>query len=174
MDVHPTYVSVIIKSKVLRLVLPVEVKAEESTAKRSLTTGHLLITMPKFNPKDETFIVPKRKQEHHKQQHQNLRNSCSKSKRKESSEHCINVGLQQKLLNDAQKSLTGPVQIRNIVKHQSHYESDSSNMGINPTDISTNNGSTIGLVESSTTWKVSKEESSCCSAEDDNVPPPMF
>jgi hypothetical protein len=163
---------------VLRLVLPLEVKAEESTAKRSLTTGHLLIIMPKFNPKDEAFIVPKRKQERHKQQHQHLRSSSSKSKRKQISGRRTNIGLQQQLLNDAQKSLTGPVEIRNIVKQQPHHESDHSNTGVNATNISTANCATIGLVESSTTWKGSmngrSKELSCCSIEDDNGPPPMF
>lgn len=49
-DIHPEYVSVIIKSKVLRLTLPAEVKVDESKAQRSKTTGHLVLTMPKVNP----------------------------------------------------------------------------------------------------------------------------
>ena len=40
----------------------IEVKAEQSTEKRSLTSGHLLVvTLPKFNPKDKAFI---QKQQH--------------------------------------------------------------------------------------------------------------
>ncbi|KAK2142007.1 hypothetical protein LSH36_1006g00020 [Paralvinella palmiformis] len=46
-DVQPTYVRVTIKGKVLQLVLQEEVKPDSSTAKRSQTTGHLVITMPK-------------------------------------------------------------------------------------------------------------------------------
>ncbi len=46
-DVHPTYVSMIIKSKVLRLRLPAEVKVAESKCQRSKTSGSLLIIMPK-------------------------------------------------------------------------------------------------------------------------------
>ena len=34
----------------LRLLLPAEIKAEESTAQRSSATGHLLVSMPKCNP----------------------------------------------------------------------------------------------------------------------------
>lgn len=48
-DVHPTYVSVIIKSKVLRLRLPCEIKAGDSKCQRSKTTGGLLILMPKVS-----------------------------------------------------------------------------------------------------------------------------
>lgn len=46
-DVHPTYVSMVIKSKVLRLRLPSEVKVAESKCQRSKTSGSLLIIMPK-------------------------------------------------------------------------------------------------------------------------------
>ena len=46
-DVHPTYVTIVIKAKILRLVLPEEVKAHESTAQRSTASGKLLISMPK-------------------------------------------------------------------------------------------------------------------------------
>ena len=51
-DVHPNYVSVVIKSKVLRLHLPAEVRADEANAQRSKITGHLLIDMPKVNPSE--------------------------------------------------------------------------------------------------------------------------
>ncbi|KAM3866120.1 dynein axonemal assembly factor 11 [Diretmus argenteus] len=46
-DVQPTYVRVTVKGKIFQLVLPAEVKPDSSTAKRSQTTGHLLLTMPK-------------------------------------------------------------------------------------------------------------------------------
>jgi len=58
-DVHPSYISVVIKSKVLRLLLPTEVKSEQSVAQRSATTGNLLITMPKFNPKENVLATQK-------------------------------------------------------------------------------------------------------------------
>ena len=56
-DVHPSYVSMVIKSKVLRLRTPAEVKAGESKCQRSKTTGALLVIMPKVNPR-ETTIAP--------------------------------------------------------------------------------------------------------------------
>ncbi|KAJ8604881.1 hypothetical protein CTAYLR_010421 [Chrysophaeum taylorii] len=49
LDVHPRYVSVVIKSKTLRLKLPFEVQADDAKAQRSKTTGHLLVIMPKLD-----------------------------------------------------------------------------------------------------------------------------
>ncbi|KAM6456096.1 dynein axonemal assembly factor 11 isoform 1-T2 [Liasis olivaceus] len=46
-DVQPTYVRVMIKGKVFQLVLPEEVKPDNSIARRSQTTGHLVINIPK-------------------------------------------------------------------------------------------------------------------------------
>jgi protein TilB len=60
LDVHPHYVSVIIKSKTLRLALPAEIRASDSKAARSKTTGHLLVTMPKVDPDaGSMFLAPK-------------------------------------------------------------------------------------------------------------------
>jgi len=56
-DIHPWWVSVVIKSKVLRLQLPAEVKVGESKAQRSKTTGHLVLLMPKVNPKENMVSV---------------------------------------------------------------------------------------------------------------------
>uniref|UniRef100_A0A8C8YL06 Leucine-rich repeat-containing protein 6 n=1 Tax=Prolemur simus TaxID=1328070 RepID=A0A8C8YL06_PROSS len=46
-DVQPMYVRVLVKGKPFQLVLPAEVKPDSSSAKRSQTTGHLVICMPK-------------------------------------------------------------------------------------------------------------------------------
>ncbi|XP_066543674.1 dynein axonemal assembly factor 11 isoform X2 [Amia ocellicauda] len=46
-DVQPMYIRVKVKGKTFQLVLPAEVNPDSSTAKRSQTTGHLLVTMPK-------------------------------------------------------------------------------------------------------------------------------
>jgi len=46
-DIQPTYVRVTIKGKVLQLVLIHEVSPDRSTAHRSQTTGHLVLTLPK-------------------------------------------------------------------------------------------------------------------------------
>nr|CAB3263528.1 protein tilB homolog [Phallusia mammillata] len=49
-DVQPWYVRVTMKGAILQLVLMDEVKPDSSTAQRSQTTGHLIITMPKLYP----------------------------------------------------------------------------------------------------------------------------
>ena len=54
-DVHPTYVSVVIKSKVLRVRLPVEVASDRAIARRSAASGRLELLMPKAN-RGETAI----------------------------------------------------------------------------------------------------------------------
>ncbi|OCT77178.1 hypothetical protein XELAEV_18032374mg [Xenopus laevis] len=46
-DVQPSYIKVLVKEKPFQLVLPAEVKPDSSSAKRSQTTGHLVVTMPK-------------------------------------------------------------------------------------------------------------------------------
>mmetsp|Transcript_19530 Transcript_19530/g.42430 ORF Transcript_19530/g.42430 Transcript_19530/m.42430 type:complete len:263 (-) Transcript_19530:170-958(-) len=49
-DIHPTYVSVVIKSKILRVVLPVEILSDKSVARRSAASGYLELVMPKVDP----------------------------------------------------------------------------------------------------------------------------
>jgi len=49
-DVQPTYVRVTAKKNVMQLLLPAEVLTDATTAKRSSTTGHLLLTCPKLCP----------------------------------------------------------------------------------------------------------------------------
>ncbi|KAL9954199.1 hypothetical protein ACROYT_G041702 [Oculina patagonica] len=49
LDVQPTYVRVTVKGKVFQLALNEEVNPDSSSAKRSQTTGHLIIEMPKMN-----------------------------------------------------------------------------------------------------------------------------
>ncbi|GAB4823127.1 hypothetical protein N2152v2_010173 [Parachlorella kessleri] len=57
-DVQPTFVRLLIKGRLLQLLLPQEVRPDSSTAQRSKTTGHLVITMPKEDPQDgATFDV---------------------------------------------------------------------------------------------------------------------
>ncbi len=54
-DIHPTYVSVVIKSKILRVILPVEVISDKAVARRSASSGYLELVMPKVDP-DEKVI----------------------------------------------------------------------------------------------------------------------
>ncbi|EDQ90594.1 uncharacterized protein MONBRDRAFT_1116, partial [Monosiga brevicollis MX1] len=49
-DVQPYHVRVVVKGRVFQLHLPEEVKPDSSSAKRSMVTGHLLISMPKVKP----------------------------------------------------------------------------------------------------------------------------
>eukprot|EP01031_Cornospumella_fuschlensis_P027549 gene27548-33275_t len=56
-DVHPTYVSIIVKSKLLRLRLPCEVQASSGRCQRSKTTGALMVIMPKVNAKDNEVTI---------------------------------------------------------------------------------------------------------------------
>eukprot|EP00903_Cladosiphon_okamuranus_P014368 g13339.t1 len=58
LDVHPHYVSIVIKGKVLRLSLQAEVRAGEAKARRSKTTGSLVVTMPKVDPHQSIGLIP--------------------------------------------------------------------------------------------------------------------
>lgn len=51
-DIHPTFIRIIIKGKLLRLVLPCEVRVSESKCQRSKVTGSLLVIMPKVHLRD--------------------------------------------------------------------------------------------------------------------------
>lgn len=50
-DLESNYVRVTIKGKIFQVSLRDEIKIDESTSQRSMTTGHLLIIMPKLNYK---------------------------------------------------------------------------------------------------------------------------
>ena len=62
-DIHPNYATVIIKSKVLRLNLPAEVKVAESKAQRSKTTGHLVLVMPKVHANENSVTLRREQRE---------------------------------------------------------------------------------------------------------------
>ncbi|XP_070555655.1 dynein axonemal assembly factor 11-like [Ptychodera flava] len=46
-DVQPSHIKVVVKGKILQIVLQEEVNPDSSSAQRSKTTGHLVVTMPK-------------------------------------------------------------------------------------------------------------------------------
>ncbi|XP_046849224.1 dynein axonemal assembly factor 11-like isoform X2 [Xenia sp. Carnegie-2017] len=48
-DLQTTYLRVNVKGKIMQLALPEEIMPDSSTAKRSQTTGHLVLSMPKLN-----------------------------------------------------------------------------------------------------------------------------
>lgn len=88
-DVHPTYLSIVIKSKLLRLRLPCEVKAGESRCQRSKTTGSLLVIMPKINPKDTAVTV---RIDQKTQQQANKASNAAKNTANKSSNSGIGAG----------------------------------------------------------------------------------
>ena len=47
---QPLYVRITAKKNIMQLLLPAEVLTDSSNAKRSATTGHLLLTCPKLHP----------------------------------------------------------------------------------------------------------------------------
>ena len=51
---EPTYIRVMAKKHTLQLLLPAEVLTDASTAQRSATTGHLVLTCPKVPPPPAT------------------------------------------------------------------------------------------------------------------------
>ena len=64
-DVQANYVRVEVKKKIFQMAFNEEVKIDESTSKRSMITGHLLIVMPKLNSKNviapqnmKTALIP--------------------------------------------------------------------------------------------------------------------
>ena len=71
-DVQPTYVRVTAKKatrqqdekshNVLQLVLPSEVLTDSSNAKRSATTGHLMLTCPKLHPITQSKAPSKKRE----------------------------------------------------------------------------------------------------------------
>ncbi|PNW70942.1 hypothetical protein CHLRE_17g739850v5 [Chlamydomonas reinhardtii] len=58
-DLQPTYVRVLVKGKLLQLLLPCEVRPDAATAQRNMTTGQLMLTMPKENPGEPITDVSK-------------------------------------------------------------------------------------------------------------------
>ncbi len=144
-----------------------EVKASESIAKRSLTTGHLLITMPKFDPNEKAFLISSReKKQKNKKREKNIKSPTTTLLNENLSCHQNNnskqlkYGLQEELLQEATQSLTGPVQYQNIVKEKNH-------------EVDT---PTLDMIESSTRWTkqgggYNNNDGINC---DDDEPPEMF
>ena len=137
-DIHPTFVSVVIKSKVLRLCLPVEVNSDASIAQRSTTTGHLLLTMPKSKPHRHGLLTTE------------IPVSSSSA----------TVNFQREAEEGSKGSLTGPVNIRGLVKE--------SEGGVKQEEI---------MVERNSSRKASvaiPARGSDSSDDEDESPPPLF
>lgn len=96
-DIQPQYVRVTVKGKVFQMVLPAEVKADRSTAQRSQTTGHLLLTMPRAEGEIQ------------------VKNNTAVHKRhSEACQHTPQVGAAQERL---EVEPSGLVDLTNIVSH---------------------------------------------------------
>lgn len=70
-DVQENFIRLLIKGRLLQLQLPCPVISDFSKAERSLTTGHLVITMPKHNTNDNMntlYIRPKQTPQSHSNQ----------------------------------------------------------------------------------------------------------
>ena len=117
-DIHPTYVSIVIKSKVLRLSLPVEVQSEASTAQRSLATGKLLIKMPKVNCTNGVLDIVNKNSNSHGRSNQTMAESRVKVKTGTSSRG----SLHQMMLKEASNSSFGPIELDKIVKRKENEE----------------------------------------------------
>lgn len=78
-DVHPTYLTIIIKSKVLRLKLPCEVLSDKSKAERSQANGHLCVKMPKLNPREVITYGNAREEKEQKQELCTVSSSSTKN-----------------------------------------------------------------------------------------------
>lgn len=163
-DVHPTYVSIVIKSKVLRLVLPAEVQADSSIAERSAVTGNLLVIMPKVNPNENMVGIRAAMRRDDEQKQNDLLKPGKDMKKNNHNQSC---GLTADMFAEACAS---SAKVSNIsVKIE----------GLVPPrfgGVGTQEGIHLGLEERETTRKgknhglahVGKE------VDDDDAPPPMF
>ena len=103
---HRSYVSVVIKSKVLRLKLPSEVNASLSSAKRSKVTGHLLIEMPKINENAPTLFGKSKARAEKEERLQRLNGERREGKGAPPTQKKQSVGVHAKPLDNRRPALT--------------------------------------------------------------------
>eukprot|EP00949_MAST-11_sp_MAST-11-sp1_P003825 g3825.t1 len=112
-DVQPTYVSVIVKNKTLRLSLPEEVKPDKGKAERSQTTGHLKLTLPKLDT-SRSVVAYRAQQKAKEEEEERKKNKHGKGE----------VNKREKLGETLLREATGGVsslthELRNIVRQDS-------------------------------------------------------
>jgi protein TilB len=61
-DVHPSYVSVVVKGKLFRILWPDEVRSEDAVCQRSQASGELVISAPKVKEPTRALLELKRKE----------------------------------------------------------------------------------------------------------------
>lgn len=62
-DLHPKYITIKIKGKILQLTFDEEIQVDKSTCQRSQTTGHLVVKMPKINAVIKPKTIDSKKEE---------------------------------------------------------------------------------------------------------------
>lgn len=138
-DVHPNYISIVIKSKVLRLRLPAEVKVAESKCQRSKTTGSLQVIMPKVNPKENAITIRGEIRYKNLQTKDNIsstENNNANNKSGSVFRKPKKLSMQEQLLAEAQSLDIQPlssmtVDIKNIVRHKEKNEESLTSLPIN-------------------------------------------
>ena len=127
-DIHPNFVSIIVKGKVLRLAIPDEIKVSESKCQRAKLTGILKLTMPKVNGKHSSLFLSA----------QNSNNKATKkddSSRVKRIEKKNKLSLQEQMLQDAmqaasltdaalENSASKSIDISNIVSKPKNKEDE--------------------------------------------------
>ncbi len=61
-DIHPRYISIVVKNKVFRILWPEEVRSSEGSAARSAVTGELCISVPKVRPPNPHLAAARRRE----------------------------------------------------------------------------------------------------------------
>jgi len=149
-DVHPSYISVIIKNKCLRLKTPSEVRVEGSKCQRSKVTGALKVIMLKENPKEKLGGIYERENKTEKEKEKErqkerekrngrttvFRNKPKKTLAEELQEAAFSPSFSPSLSLSPSLSSGGCVDIKNIVKRETEKEeSGSFSLSLSPTRV---------------------------------------
>ncbi|CAK6975942.1 LOW QUALITY PROTEIN: dynein axonemal assembly factor 11 [Scomber scombrus] len=133
-DIQTTYARVTIKGKIFQMVLPAEVKPDSSTAQRSQTTGHLVLTMPRAEGEIKvTKPVPRPPR------------ACQSRRSSSPTDNKRRSEVPERLEVDPSKHTT--VDIANIVPRQSVKEGPLETSGISPKTNSTSCSFSEGFVD---------------------------
>lgn len=123
-DVQPMYVRVTVKGKVFQMALSEEVNLDSSSAKRSQTTGHLIIEMPKV----KQVVKPLRNlptKSHNKPKHDSQDSRSSLEPKKENRIHHERLEIEPNANSDMDFSKI--VKDRKTVEHKTKKEEEKVN-----------------------------------------------
>ncbi|GMH46884.1 hypothetical protein TrLO_g5480 [Triparma laevis f. longispina] len=155
-DVHPDYISVVIKSKVLRLVLPAEVHSETAEAKRSKTTGHLVVTMKKVDEKENMIALRAARKDDERKK----KEAVDKKERERAEREGGKLGVQM-------LELSGSVKLEGLVKKKD------GGVGVEKIELGMKEVSTK-ITKEKVAKEAAEEEESSEDSGDDDEPPPIF